>query len=834
MAIAERVQYFAKRLADASGHWAAVPMRHRCVEGVVIAALLLAALVYATSTMSPRWQDRTFYQYEFGPAVMLACGQGFRPEPMQAEVKSFLDVKRQSLDCADLPAAEAPAALNGFQGAHRYLLQTVGSLWLVYGVDWRVADHLVVVLYAITCVLAYALLRVFLPMLWSLAGVWLYATAGTHLLYLDSLRDYAKAPFVLGLLACLAWLLKRRRSLPHELAFAVLMGCALGLGFGFRMDLLVFVPFVVGMVFVFYPAPVQQAWPHRLLISLVTLTTAYVCAFPVLSAMAQGSNTAHVILLGLSQEFSDLLGLYSPDHQFAAYYNDAYQQVQIDTLAAIQGHPKHLDFSSPLYESFGYRLLGEYVRFFPADLLLRGAAAVVQGIGYDFNLALEVVGGSALVLVGLAIVGLCLYSSRLGLAFAVAVAFLFAFPALQFNLRHFFYLSLVPILCMALVAHGLGLWIRNLFTRHTHKPTASARRWWSLVAAAVVFAVPVLTWLALWPVQFGQQADMLQRVKGLPVDWASPLQGRQATGASVHLTPAQLSPGLRARLGSDARGAADDVRMGYYWVIDVDRGRPGCQTNRFRGAIKYRASSTFYDFTRTFSYVVEGAVRIFIPVVEIRHTIGPTTTTTTLDSLVVDGMPWACVARVGAVTPDASFPLLLDLVVPLADGRTHLRPALPTRMAGERPLHHTVAASPRTSAAAEMDMLQLRGAEEPLSLTPADVLGGAAVSLQPNGMRMAGAAEGSHTYLVRTDEVEFRPGDVLRASGVLEQGGLTVGLVKDAAWAHQLSVPRPGEFDLFITPEPGRYHVVIANNLARGSAVNNFEIRRLSVVRPPG
>ncbi|WP_288255132.1 hypothetical protein [uncultured Hydrogenophaga sp.] len=834
MTMFERTFRFAKHAVAGWDRWAGVPMRRRCLESAVVAALFAWALLHGLSSMTPNWQDRTFYQYEFGPAVMLACGHGFRPAPAQKEIESFLDVKRQSLDCADVPATDAGAAVNPFQGAHRYLLQTVGNLWRVWGVDWRVADHLMVGLFALTCVLAYALLRVFLPMLWSVAGVWLYATAGTHLIYLDSLRDYAKAPFVLGVLACLAWLLKRRRSLPQELTFAWLTGCALGLGLGFRMDLLIFVPFVVGMLLVFYPAPPPEAWRNRLLISMVVLVTAYVCAYPVLSAMAKGSNTAHVILLGLSQDFGDLLGLHSADHQFASYYNDAYQQVQIDTLAGIRGHSHHLDFSSPLYEAWGYRLLGEYLHFFPADLWLRGVAAIVQGVGYDFNLRLPLAGASALIVAGLAIVGLCLHSGRLGLAFAVAVAFLFAFPALQFNLRHFFYLSIVPILCMALVARGASVWVLSLRSRPIRRPERGAGTWASLAAAATMLTAPFLVWLMLWPVQFGMQADMLRRVKGLSVAWASPAPGPQATGAPVQLTRELLSPALKARLDKDQRSDTGDIRVGYYWVIDVDRQRPGCPTNRLHGAIKYRASSAFYDFTRTFSYIVNGAVRIFLPVVEIKHKIGPTVNTTTLDALVMDGLQWDCVVRIGTAAPDASFPLLLDLVVPLAADRTHLQPALPIWMAGERPLHHTVVASPRTSAAAEMDMLQLRGIEESLVLKPTEVLGGAAVSLKPSGMRMDGVAQGRYAYLVRTDAVEFRAGDVLRVSGALEQGGLAVGLVKDGAWAHQLPVSRPGEFDLFITPAPGRYHLVIANNLARGSAVNTFEIKRLALVRPPG
>eukprot|EP00952_Eustigmatos_sp_NYUAD-ZCMA_P005823 25210-Eustigmatos_ZCMA.PRE.1 len=69
------------------------------------------------------------------------------------------------------------------------------------------------------------------------------------------------------------------------------------------------------------------------------------------------SNTAHVILLGLSREFGDLLGLLSLDYQFSNHYNDAFQQLQVDTLAGLRGHGQHLDYATPDYERFGFELL---------------------------------------------------------------------------------------------------------------------------------------------------------------------------------------------------------------------------------------------------------------------------------------------------------------------------------------------------------------------------------------------------------------------------------------------------------------------------------------------
>lgn len=788
--------------------------------------LLVWAWGFGGQAMSPNWQDRTFYQHDLGPAVMFACGHGLRRAPDVPTLQAFLHLERPTLDCAHTTTAAPDARLNAFQGAHRYLLLSLGLAWQQQGVDWRVADRLVVGLYALSVVLGFLLLRVFLPLAWSVAGAWLYATAGTHLMFLDSLRDYAKAPFVLAVLAGLAWLLKERRPPSQVLLVALLTGCALGVGLGFRMDLLIFMPFAAGMLWVFYPATLRAAWRERLLASGVLLAGAYACAYPVLSALAQGSNTAHVILLGLSQPFNDVLGLASPDHQLSPYYHDFYQLLQIETLARLLGHEQTLEFASADYEHFGYCLLGQYAQYFPADLWMRVLAALIEGVGYPYGLRIGLEGAVAQATVGLGVAALAWRSPRVGWAFLLAAVFLFAYPVLQFNLRHFFQLSIVVILCAGLLAHGicLALWraaLRRPAAGSGHRvPTARF-----MAGALLVMTLPLLVWAVLWLVQRSMQAQLLHAARALPVLWIT--EGRDPTPNL--LTTDRLGAWWSERRERYPFVDDDNERTGYYWVFDLDPAKPGCSTDLFQLALFYRASSEYYDFSRPMSHTMGRSARLFVPAVEVRTRIGTARESASLASLLVNDASWPCVQRVGVAEPQPSFPWFIELAAPLSEEPSRLAAVLPQALSAPKAPHWTLAAAPAQGAAAGLYLA--RGTLDPLTLSATAVLGGDAVVLTPGGLRMRSPAADRYSYLVRTEAIAVGSSDVLSVSGVLEQGGVTVGLVKDAAWAHQIVVSQPGTFELFFSPEPGKYHLVIANHVPLAGAVNAFEVNRLGWLR---
>jgi hypothetical protein len=74
-----------------------------------------------------------FYQEEFGPAVMVACGHGYvNPQPTP-DLDAFLAVRSDAISCSPALAAVGHSPLTPMQRAYRYLITTVGLTWRLQG-----------------------------------------------------------------------------------------------------------------------------------------------------------------------------------------------------------------------------------------------------------------------------------------------------------------------------------------------------------------------------------------------------------------------------------------------------------------------------------------------------------------------------------------------------------------------------------------------------------------------------------------------------------------------------------------------------------------------------
>src|SRR5205823_612693 len=76
----------------------------------------------------------------------------------------------------------------------------------------------------------------------SIAATFALLVSANHLGFLPYLRDYAKAPFILALMLIMARMAIGPLSGKRLLGYAVAFGAVLGIGFGFRNDLLINVP----------------------------------------------------------------------------------------------------------------------------------------------------------------------------------------------------------------------------------------------------------------------------------------------------------------------------------------------------------------------------------------------------------------------------------------------------------------------------------------------------------------------------------------------------------------------------------------------------------------
>lgn len=77
-----------------------------------------------------------------------------------------------------------------------------------------------------------------------------------------------------------------------------------------------------------------------------------------------------------------------------------------------------------------------------------------------------------------------------------------------------------------------------------------------------------------------------------------------------------------------------------------------------------------------------------------------------------------------------------------------------------------------------------------------------------------GPADGPFSYLLQFKEQPLDEGETFLARGELTEGGITVGLLENGAWAGFANVDQPGRFVVAIqAPHRGRYSLVIANNV---------------------
>src|SRR5436190_1097379 len=222
------------------------------MRDVAISLILgvIAALAGASYLDAARRSAVPFYFYQpaFGPAVMEACGRGFvDPSPAAGSpLAKFLSQETNQFDCDKLDATVAPGELSAYQLAERYLLLAAAGVWKITGISWRSVDAIAATFIGATIALVYLVFRLVLPRGLSAGLALLWLTSPAQLYVLTALRDYSKAPFFVLTILVIGTIVLRPLSARAMIAVSALLGAALGIGFGFRTDVMVnLAPFVV-------------------------------------------------------------------------------------------------------------------------------------------------------------------------------------------------------------------------------------------------------------------------------------------------------------------------------------------------------------------------------------------------------------------------------------------------------------------------------------------------------------------------------------------------------------------------------------------------------------
>ncbi|MDP1571635.1 MAG: hypothetical protein Q8L86_16695 [Vicinamibacterales bacterium] len=626
-------------------------------EAVWVALLVVCAAAWGASYVQ-RWRDagraQSFYQEYFEPAVMIGCGRGFvAAEVTPAEVKAFLEQRADAVDCAALPDGMPVVSTGLYQYAWFYLMWMVGAFWMMAGVSWSGLVPLFGALFAVVIGLAYAIVRLVVPpsVAW-VAAAGLMASS-LHLENLPHLRDYAKAPFVLGLLLIL-FAIVRRPTPFRVIALSGLYGLVLGIGYGVRTDFLAHIPLLPMAVLVFVPGFDARALAAKAAALVAAAVMFVVASWPVVSYVVnQGGCQWHVALVGLDHQFTRDLGVAPSYYQWISRSSDEYVHAAVNGFAYRTEGAAPVPYCSAEYDRASGRYLASIATAFPADVLTRAYASTLRiidlplfqwtaGPGAERSTvghAMTYFVGTARLATMAAVLALGAWSWRVGLFALAIVLYCGAYPSLQFGSRHFFHLEFIGWGAIAFVV-WLGVSAARAWRGRETPPWRGHEA--ALTRRAVQFATVAILGLLtpLFMARVYQDARFLQLRTALLESPRVPVaMAPDADGAFL-----RVSDQAALDTGPDETGTVYlDIQL------DLDACPEGVPL-----ATRYEVENPVFDFSWPIQPQPATAVpaRVLLPAYE------------GFAGLALNGAPARCVTSVHRVPSAERLPLLPILTLP--------------------------------------------------------------------------------------------------------------------------------------------------------------------------
>ncbi len=443
-----------------------------------------------------------FYQEHFGPAVALACGKGFVDiDPAGSrELMEFLGKRRDSFQCEDLPARireREPSRWSVFQKQNLYLIGAVGLLWKITGVSWSGMAPLVGALYAVLIVTGYGFFRLGMGRAFAAALALVFMVSPLQLGFLLNYRDFSKAPFILAFVFIVGLIVIKRPGRRALFGLFAVLGAILGVGMGFRQDVLICLPFLPASLLFFRTGDLIEDIKNKAAALLIFFAVFFLSGLPVISQQAKRSNSWHAALIGLLPVWNSGLRIDKPE--FYEWVNAPYDGYIVHLVTGrenlIKGAEGRLEYQTREYDVAGRRYYFEIVKNFPADFMTRFNASVLKILDIPFRTAYRKppIGGYVYLVLG-QLRDLVLYdASRIGLFFSVAAVFFIgtqsarlalfaifvilyfsAYPVLQFTQRHYFYLEIIGLWTAGFVVYNAASGAMKLAKEKVGGRTADA------------------------------------------------------------------------------------------------------------------------------------------------------------------------------------------------------------------------------------------------------------------------------------------------------------------------------------------------------------------------
>lgn len=813
-------------------------MTLRPLDFVVTLVLLALAMVFSAYYVSKTGLGG-FYQQEYAPAVVAACtGEFINPaglstNPALSDLKDFLDLKRDPFDCATLPAQveKHVLPLGSFQAASFYLLKSASLVWSLAGVSWTALVLLAAILAGLTSAAIYAVSRLFVSMPWAIVIAVLSTLSPANLNMIGHIRDYSKAPFILGFLFFAGLLVASLGYWRRFYTSAAFAGLVAGIGVGFRADLMIApIFFMVLLAGLLLWTRFRKTLP--ILIAGGAFGLAFLIgAFPALAVYQKGGGALpHVALLGLTVPFDKPLGLNTPVYDIGHRYSDS------DIAALVQAFAfrsteafTQLTSLGRDYDSYSFRLLVHYGLNFPADVLIRVYAALIRTLNLDFNndpywpsfaylsilRSYFFIPGCGIFLVAIASGIISARRPVMSFFYVIVLTFFGFLSALQFSLRHFFHLELFYWLAGVIVLSALVQLVQRTLAAGLDRlrgrqlalaASESQGLHWAVETSLRAFAIPafalIMAVLALVLARSYQQSHLTKLFDRYLSAGRQPIELVESQSDDrILLRP---SGPLTSMSGPKVR--LDEIALsGFYLAASIDPNR--CQGPALRMRVAYRSDDPFNDHSRVVTAPLnreQGETQVLFPVV--------TATSSRFEGLEIMSDQRPCLRQLAAVTEYRSLPLPLWL---------RLGPDWRSKR-----LYQTLA-EPLVEwldSAAEVQVSQLDLLEDvafrhldirPLHegdwdrLYPPAKVDGTRLRLEGVPLHGGGQAATSKFFLLPK-------GTRVAARGVVRRGGAVLGLMnKQLQWAATPVMFPSGPFvtAAIEVPADGEYQIVLLNNV---------------------
>ncbi len=623
-----------------------------------------------------------FFYQNFTPEVVYsACGYGFHhPAVSPPKLLAFLMRETQSFDCSDLASPISLGPPGYFSLLQLYFTWVVALIWRLSSVSYHNLWPLVAVMVGAYTSGCYVLLRQFFTRSHATVGAFFLSVSPIALPLVVSLRDYSKAPFFIWTIVFLIAAIRARR-LPAILGWAAASGLTVGLGCGFRADLVIMLPFSLVTLLIAFEA---RLFLSRLLAAILMTVVVVATSYPVLSH-GKGGTYGSIIIQGMSDPFRDHLKLAPAPYSFGARYSD---ELVFSSIAAdarvndpewdrkeaepIYGVSRATTLSGPSWQKFFPYFLGDFViqAFKSAGFILGypvlAAADMPPDPGYP------VMDGPPASLVmapvysllaqhwlpWLGIVGIFVFLWRVwvqsrqdALGLMALLGALLTYPVVQFSVRHVFHLEFVWV-CAFLALSRLPFEFPQLRRSGVSFP---------LIAGACAALVMAASYAALQYQQrmlSGAFAQLLANPRqalsagvssGGPVHIPLPVPDRYAglvTAKPDSMTPAIASIGLQW----DVRSAADRLML-------TARG-PTCSGEAVLALQYTKSPDVWQPFGQRIDIELDGRG-------EGTHVLFPAfyRPTQYLSAVDITGVPAGCAIALDRVTGPTVFPALMTAVL---------------------------------------------------------------------------------------------------------------------------------------------------------------------------